>query len=140
MTELDQQLSPNFQLSEFQCSCCSQGTPKQKLVNMLEAIRFVFTDRMTPAPVILKISGPLRCEKHNKEVGGAENSRHLVPKHMDGVDIKLYSAVPTGAWMQVNPDEVFKVADELIGDEGGVGKYRGRTHIDLRGHRARWEA
>ena len=140
MTELDHRLSPHFSPSEFHCTCCGEGTPKTKLVNFLEAIRFIFTDRMSPAPVKLLITGPLRCREHNSEVeGAAPESRHIFPDYADGVDIKLYSATPTGAWIQINPDEVYKVADDLIGDEGGCGKYKGRTHCDVRGYKARWE-
>ena len=130
-------LSHNFNLSEFRCKCCGEGIPKKKLINVLENIRFVLSDRYYPNPVKITISGPLRCESHNKEVGGVSNSRHLF-KHSDGVDIKAFSKVED-KWLQILPEEVVAIAELLLQDTGGIGQYKGRTHIDVRSKKARWD-
>jgi hypothetical protein len=130
-------LSPNFFLKEFTCECCGDGTPKQLLVTNLETIRFILTERYHPATVKVVISGPLRCDVHNKEVGGAKDSRHRF-KHSDGVDIKAYNKLVDN-WIQINPDEVAKIARSIMKDYGGVGQYKGRTHIDVRPTVANWD-
>ena len=137
-------LSQNFSSEEFFCGCCNEGIPKQKLIDILETGRFILADRMHPAPVKIVISGRLRCVAHaldlqTKGIGVGLKSRHVFPQHADGVDIKAYSQIPSGDWLQINPDEVYKIFDDLIGDLGGVGKYEGRTHVDVRGHKARWD-
>lgn len=139
----DGKISPNFKLSEFTCECCGVGIPEGKLVDLLESIRFVFTERMSPAKVSVVISGRLRCKKHaielqEKGIGVGITSRHVFPDYADGVDIKLYSNV-NGHKIQVNPDEVAKVARELMQGYGGVGQYKGRTHVDVRSTIANWD-
>ena len=60
-----------FKPEEFKCPCCGQGSPAQMLVLWLDLFRAAWG-----YPV--RINSGFRCEKHNKEVGGAEKSRHLI--------------------------------------------------------------
>lgn len=60
-----------FKPEEFKCPCCGQGSPALMLVLWLDLFRAAWG-----APV--RVNSGFRCEKHNKEVGGAENSRHLL--------------------------------------------------------------
>ena len=116
-------VSPNFRLTEFMCNHCNlipYGKPPVKLVMWLEDIRSHFGGR----PVI--INSAYRCEVHNSNVGGAKGSQHLTA---DATDFYV---------KDVSPADVYVYADQLIGDEGGVGKYNTFTHIDCRGHHARW--
>ena len=70
-----------FKHSEFACKCgkyCN-GYPtemKQIVVDVADRIREHFGK-----PVI--VSSGIRCPKHNKNVGGVSNSRHLYGKAMD---------------------------------------------------------
>lgn len=117
-------LSPHFRKTEFACHHCgrlhpSEGMPPAALLNILEAIRAHFGQPVT-------VHSGYRCEEHNRNVGGAERSRHVAG---DAADIKVRD-VPASA--------VFALADRLVGDTGGVGRYPTFTHIDVRGYRARW--
>ena len=60
-----------FRPEEFVCPCCRQGSPAQMLVLWLDLFRSAWG-----GPV--KINSGFRCPAHNKEVGGAERSRHLL--------------------------------------------------------------
>lgn len=114
--------SENFKYTEFSCNCCNELPikPPPILLQWLEAIRSEFND----SPVV--INSGYRCPTHNKNVGGAAHSRHL---KADAVDIRVVG---------VDPGSVYNFADSLVGDKGGVGKYKTFTHIDARGTMARW--
>ena len=118
-------LSAHFDDSEFKCRCCGQlhpsgDMPPKKLVSFLEDIRAHF------GGIPVHINSGYRCPKHNAAVGGASASRHMAG---DASDL----------WIEgVSPHAVYEVANRLIGHEGGVGEYATFTHIDVRGHKARW--
>jgi uncharacterized protein YcbK (DUF882 family) len=65
----DFKLTENFNLMEFQCPCCHTVMLSPNLAAKLQSLR-------------LKWGGPLiinsgyRCDRHNREVGGAERSLH----------------------------------------------------------------
>lgn len=60
-----------FQPKEFLCPCCRGGWISSLLVYHLDVLRRVWGNA-------LLINSGWRCEAHNKEVGGADNSRHLI--------------------------------------------------------------
>ena len=60
-----------FNINEFKCPCCHQVTISEALVVTLDMIRAVWS-----APIVVK-SG-FRCKKHNAEMGGMADSRHLI--------------------------------------------------------------
>ena len=60
-----------FQLNEFRCPCCGKVQVAAALVLVLDVLRRAWAD------TILVNSG-FRCPIHNKEVGGALRSRHLL--------------------------------------------------------------
>jgi hypothetical protein len=68
---LNEQLTPHFSLSEFQCQCCGQvlRQPALELAVRLEPVRTIFG-------TITIISG-YRCPNHNQQSGGKPNSAHL---------------------------------------------------------------
>lgn len=129
-------LSPNFSPSEFTCEHCGEGTPKMALVELLEGIRFVATERYYPSKVKLTISGRLRCRTHNEAlradgIGAAKESRHIFPDYADAADIKVYQFdALEQQWLQVNPDEVAILAESVLQGSGCIIKYNGRTHVD----------
>ena len=61
-------MSKNFNISEFACKCCSKVKIYNELINELQKIRDIFG--------VMIVSSAYRCEKHNKEIGGANNSLH----------------------------------------------------------------
>lgn len=118
-------LSPHFREAEFDCNHCGKfgSHISRELLDVLEAVRAHFD-----APVT--INSGVRCGSHNAAVGGASNSRHKV-EYADAADIVVSGIVAS------------RVADYLeANDPGkwGIGRYpsSGFTHIDVRGHSARW--
>ena len=77
------QLSKNFTSEEFACKCgCGYDTPNPELIRMLQAARDMYGKP-------IRITSGCRCIKHNRNVGGASSSAHLVGKAAD-------IATPTG--------------------------------------------
>ena len=118
-------LSANFNSSEFDChgsGCCSSTLVDDKLVTYLQQIREHFGKP-------LNISSGYRCATHNKNVGGATNSRHAKGQAAD-----IYI---TG----VTPAEIAKYA-ESIGILG-IGLYETNSdgffvHVDTRETKSFW--
>jgi hypothetical protein len=123
------QVGPNFFLHEFDCK---DGTPCPS--SAIPAIRRLVEQVLQPLRnrygACTVISG-YRTERHNKNVGGASNSRHL-PKHYDhspAADVRLATGTV---------DQWAETAESVLGGRGGLGKYRTTIHVDLRDVRARW--
>lgn len=57
-------------LSEFDCPCCGMNKMKQGTFN-----RFAFARELAGVPFV--ITSGCRCEKHNIEIDGKEDSSHL---------------------------------------------------------------
>jgi len=123
------QLTEHFNLREFQ-SNDGAGTPCEVMVELkevalnLEVLRAVYNK-----PII--INSGYRSPYHNKRVGGAPNSQHLLGK---AADIMI-----TG----IEPAEIYRVIEDLISEgkmkEGGLGLYSSFVHYDIRGTKARWK-
>ena len=66
-------LSEHFAVNEFVCHCCGKGADKidRRLVDLLEQLR-------TKAGAPIHINCGYRCPKHNAEVGGVQNSQHVL--------------------------------------------------------------
>jgi uncharacterized protein YcbK (DUF882 family) len=117
-------LSPNFSTNEFECSCgCGLRKVDPFLVEILEDIRAHFN-----APV--RINSGCRCRNHNTEVGGEKYSFHLPDSSgtSRAADIVVESVLP---------DAVYIYADKQ--NWGGVGRYTGRTHVDVGPKNRRWD-
>ena len=117
--------SAHFKLSEFKCKDGTAVPAKyyancQKLMNLLEEIRAACGNRA------ITITSGYRTESYNKKVDGAKQSQHL---YAAAADIKVSG---------MGASEVYKLCDTLVGSRGGVGKYSTFTHVDVRGHKARW--
>ena len=119
---MSERLSKNFTPREFRCPDCGRVRVEEKLVQGLQKLRDK-TDR----PII--VTSGYRCNEHNREVGGSENS---LPLTGQAADI-------TCAGMSL-----LRLYFEAIGvpefQDGGVGLYSQNNfiHVDVRGKRARW--
>ena len=114
----------HFKRNEFACKCgkyCDgfPVEPDEKLVRFLDGLREHFGVRVT-------ITSGVRCKQHNANVGGVSNSQHAVGTAAD--------IIVSG----VDPVSVYDYADEVMGNSGGVGLYKGFTHVDVRSIKARW--
>lgn len=71
-----------FKKSEFACKCGGKycngypAEPKEKLIRVADKVRANLGGAAT-------VSSGVRCTKHNANVGGVSNSRHLSGKAMD---------------------------------------------------------
>ncbi len=121
-------LTENFSLDEFHCK---DGTsvPNEYLDNVMELANNlqILRDKVK-CP--LHINSGYRSPDYNIKIGGVKSSQHLEAKAAD-ITCRDYS-----------PDEVANIIEALIATgkmkEGGLGRYRGFIHYDIRGTRSRW--
>lgn len=92
-----------------------------ELLEVLEDVRSYFN-----SPV--NINSGSRCISHNHTVGGSAHSQHLYGKAADIV-VK-----------DIEADVVAEYLEQKYSDKYGIGRYNGRTHIDVRSSKARWKA
>ena len=105
-----------FNRAEFACKCgCGFDDISPELVALLDQIRAHFDRPMT-------ITSGCRCPQHNRQVGGAEHSQHLVGK---AADVQMYHLIPP----------LVAEAAALYG-ANGIKVYSGWTHIDVRDGRS----
>ncbi len=62
-------ISKNFYLKDFECPCCNKVMLHPTLLEKME--------KLLAGGVKIRITSGYRCEKHNKEVGGVSNSKHM---------------------------------------------------------------
>lgn len=131
-------LSPHFSRHEFACHCgCGLSRPSPELIAALEKLRAA-----VGRPIIVR-SGS-RCWNHNRTVGGAAHSKHLVPRT---------SSTPNGAWslaadIVVPGLKLWQIYEAAVSvpalAAGGIGVYYRRApeswfvHVDVRSKAARW--
>lgn len=121
------QLAPGFKVREFRCRDGSDAIMiDQTLVVLLQAIREHFNKPIT-------ITSGYRTAAHNKSVGGAKSSQHLLGK---AADIQV---------ADTTVEAVSAYAESLMPDWGGVGRYpvkagraKGWVHVDTRPNKSRW--
>lgn len=102
----------NFKLSEFDCPCCKENGISFDVINRLQIIR----DEIQK-PII--VNSGYRCEKHNKEVCGEENSLHLTG---NAVDIKF------DCYTQKERHLILRMSLSLF---RGIGVHETYLHLDL---------
>lgn len=114
----DVQLSKNFHLKEWECSCsnCTETLVDLAHVAKLQKLR---QDLGVP----ITITSAYRCPAHNKMVGGSPNSQHLKGT---ATDIQVKGMDPTAV-------------QDACEHFDGLGRYDTFTHVDSRGSRARWD-
>lgn len=115
----DFRIADNFNLREFACKCCGAVKIDSELVQRLQFLR----DRIKRP---ITITSGYRCQKHNREVGGAQNSYHTQGLAVDIV-VENYGL-----------EELANLA-KAMGFKGiGIYKTGGFLHLDL-GEERRWE-
>jgi len=105
-------VSKNFNSSEFDCKCkdpnCQVTLIDSEHLENLQALRDSLGQPIT-------INSSYRCEKWNKQVGGATHSRHVKG---DATDITVKN---------MTPEEVAEKCEHFQ----GLGLYDSFTHIDI---------
>jgi uncharacterized protein YcbK (DUF882 family) len=108
-----------FSLNELECPCCKEVVFISDLGDVLDDVREHFG-----RPCI--VTSGYRCPTHNKEVGGAEKSKHLEGLAAD-IQIK-----------GLTPNAVYNYLDTKYPDKYGIGQYNNWVHVDVRKEKARW--
>ena len=114
-----------FKKQEFACKCgkyCN-GYPAEidmDMVKIADQIRARIGKPIT-------INSGLRCKTHNANVGGVSNSQHLYG-----------NAADLGCPIGCTPAQMASIAEEIMGDTGGIGIYPWGIHIDTRSTKSRW--
>ena len=114
-----------FKKSEFSCKCgkyCN-GYPAEIDMNMVKIADKIRSKIGKP----ITINSGLRCKTHNANVGGVSNSQHL-----------LGNAADLGCPIGCTPAQMAAIAEEIMGDTGGIGIYSWGIHIDTRSTKSRW--
>lgn len=80
----------NFSLSEFKCGCNTKyctGYPAYLNINLLRNLQ-----TMRDNYGAITITSPLRCSKHNANIGGVAGSYHTKGKALDLYNVKFSSS------------------------------------------------
>lgn len=117
-----------FRRSEFECKCgCGFDTVDAQLLDGLDWIR----DRIH---FKLIVNSGCRCPKHNREIGGAKKSQHLLGR---AADIRPTATAALHS-METLRDVVFAAYDH--GYFNGLGLYNTFIHVDTRSkEKAFWD-
>ena len=120
----------NFRPEEFHCKClesCDGPSPRPDRVRHLAwTLQRVRDEVGLP----IRINSGYRCPAHNMSVGGATHS-----KHVEGFAADIEVA---GIEARDVADKVEKLMESGAIPNGGLGRYRSFTHIDIRQEPARW--
>ena len=117
----DEFLSENFTVREFRSRDGSDVVLiDTELVDILQSVRDYFGVPVT-------ITSAYRTPSHNRAVGGAANSQHVLGTAAD--------IVVSG----VSPEDVAEYIEYLQPTKGGIGLYNSFVHVDVRPNRSRWQ-
>lgn len=124
-------MSVHFVMREFECRCgCRMPTPVRARVHTLcVALERLRAELGRP----VRVNSGYRCPAHNRAVGGARASQHVL-----GCAVDLSVAGMTGAELAARLESL--IARGAIPD-GGIGLYPDRpsiVHYDQRGKHVRW--
>jgi uncharacterized protein YcbK (DUF882 family) len=122
-------LTQNFSKIEFESR---DGAPMPD--DVLENIKILAQNLQTLRDHFgqaIHINSAYRSPEHNKNIGGATSSQHLLGK---AADISMRNFTPV---------QIHETIEQLIAEgdlhQGGLGLYNGFVHYDIRGTKARWD-
>ena len=128
-------LTNNLSRAEFTCQCgCGFDTVDYKLIDVLQKTVDHFQDKYPQRVIRIKINSGNRCSRHNGNTAGASSgSQHLYGRAADFI---IFDAGPGVA---IPADEVAEYLLDHYPASLGIGRYYGRTHVDSRAGKARWD-
>ena len=113
----------HFQAKEFKCPCCGENTVHKNLVAALDAIR-------KQIGTSIRINSGVRCEAHNKAIGGAPRSYHLPREGIGHAADITFGRVHNKA--PLNIARLLITATDVLRGKGGVILYPTWVHVDVR--------
>lgn len=121
---------PNyFKPAEFVCKCgkCKEipAALVPSVLKLAEQLNYIRTKIERP----VKVNSGVRCEKHNANVGGKNNSEHLHGRAAD-IAVEGYNGSRLAGFIEA------LIAEGLI-EDGGLGTYENFVHYDI-GPSRRW--
>jgi len=111
-----------FFLEELECSCGCGTMPTDSAIDGLTALRRLYG--------AIAVTSGARCKVHNKEVGGADSSRHFINRDAFDVKIKSHKDIPR-----------FIYLSWICGFRGfGIIDFKNAIlHIDMRENSTMWQ-
>ncbi len=106
-------LSRNFSVVEFRCSCCGKAEIKGRLVHMLQRLRDTLGQP-------IHVNSGYRCLAHDMEVNSGPSSR----QHTKGLAADIWAD-------NIDLQDLARVAWKL-GFKGVIAKYPMHVHVDMR--------
>lgn len=110
-----------FTREEFRCQCGGKycnGFPVEPEGELLRVCNEIRRRLGVPVTIVDNGGSGVRCPQHNAAVGGVANSNHLYGKAAD-----LHS--------EKSPEEMYRVADEVLGNTGELGLYNWGIHVGV---------
>lgn len=108
-----------FKIEEFACPCCGQDNMTADLLSKVDQLREYMG-------IPLYINSGFRCVRHNIEVGGKPDSRHLQGM---AADISM---------SKMTAFQRHKVLEFIHDTFNGIGIGKNFVHVDTREHKAMW--
>lgn len=121
---------PNFSPQEFYCKCNKYCDGPSAYPDRTRHLAWTLQRIRDEVGFPIRINSAYRCEQHNKDVGGAQYSKHLEGIAAD-IDVM---GVPAAAVA----DRVQDLMETGAIPNGGLGRYKTFTHVDIRQGPARW--
>lgn len=122
-------ISRHLSRYEFACKCgCGFDAADKELIEVIEESVHYFENILEEEYLRVFINSGNRCPKHNKDVGGVNTS-----KHTKGIAVDYRIE-------HVDADLLFEYLASKYPDRYGIGKYKGRTHMDMRTKPTRWKS
>lgn len=112
-------MTKHFKKEEFDCPCCKRNNISPRLVAKIDQIR-----EEIGKPII--VTSGYRCKKHNKEIGGAISSKHLIGM---AVDITT---------KDIQKDRFLIIEWAIILGIKGIGISKVFIHLDIRTQKEMW--
>ena len=115
-----------FRREEFRCKCGGKycnGFPVEPDRGLVLALNEFREELGVPVTI-----GGIRCPQHNANQKGSSPTS----KHMDGLAADCHSSK--------SPEEMYRVAEKVLGNTGGLGIYKWGIHFDTRAGKSRWDS
>ena len=123
-------ITDHFSWEEAKCRCgqCTGWGGNAVESEIVETAHWAEEVRAALGNLPMRVNSWYRCERHNREIGGAASSQHLLGKAID-FGIKTLSPATVQKMLIARWPDLVR----------GLGSYRGWSHIDRRdGEPAKW--